>query len=253
VSIPKLAFIATLILSASGMWVNVIHAQDEEDPDLQRAVMLFEESEAAYNDGRFDEAAAMLRRAYSLHDDPLLLFNLARALEGDGDLDGAIESYQQYIDEAPDAEDRGAVEARLRTLRAQRDELADDGDEEEEEEEEEIAEEEEDDAGGGVSLAPWLTAAGGLAVVAVGGVFGAMSQSKALDADNEPVQETAKALHDDASTMATLANVFFVVGGVIVAAGVTWGVIDLMGDDEEGEPDADLAILPGGLLVTGRF
>ena len=39
----------------------------------------------------------MLRRAHSLHPDPLLRFNLARALEGDGDLDGAIEYYRGVI------------------------------------------------------------------------------------------------------------------------------------------------------------
>jgi tetratricopeptide (TPR) repeat protein len=237
------------------MWVGVVSAQDEEDPELQRAVLLFEESEDAYNEGRFDEAAAMLRRAYSIHPDPLLLFNLARALEGEGDLEGAIENYERYIREAPDAEDRGAIEARVRTLRAQREQLT-----HEEEGDEEIAEEdlpdeaeEDDGGGGGVNAAPWIVTAGGLAVVAVGGVFGAMSQSRAADADTEPVQVDAKALHDEASTFATLANVFIIAGAVLTVGGVVWGIVDLLGDDEEGEADADIAVVPGGILVYGRF
>ena len=66
-------------------------------------------------------------------------------------------------------------------------------------------------------------------------------------------QQTAQSLHDDAGTFATLANVFFVVGGLVAAAGIVWGVIDLLGDDETGETDADLAIVPGGVIVTGSF
>ncbi len=239
---------------ACHMWPGAVSAQSQEDRDLERAVLLFEESEDAYNEGRFDEAAAMLRRAHSIHPDPLLLFNLARALEGDGDLEGAIESYERYIEEAPDAEDRGAVEARVRTLREQRDQL-DPADEEEDEhfdeEEEDVAEDENE---GSFNAAPWIVTAGGVAIVAVGGVFGAMSQTRASEANAEPVQLDAKALHDEAWTFATLANVFIIAGAVVTVGGVVWGVIDLLGDDEEqGEADADLALVPGGFVLSGRF
>jgi tetratricopeptide (TPR) repeat protein len=260
VSIRKralLLFVLSLSCASPAVWVNVVAAQDgQEDRDLQRAVMLFEESETAYNEGRFEEAAAMLRRAYELNPDPVLRYNLARALEGAGDLDGAIEHYEGYLEESPDASDAGAVEARVRTLRRQRDALADgDADEEDVEESDELVDEAPADEGGGVSLAPWLVAAGGAAVVGVGAIFGALSQSKANAAQDEPVQETAQSLHDQASTFATLANVFFVVGGVVAAVGVTWGVIDLAsgGSDDEAESAATLRIVPGGLLAQGRF
>jgi hypothetical protein len=63
----------------------------------------------------------------------------------------------------------------------------------------------------------------------------------------------AKALHDEASTFATLANVFIIAGAVLTVGGVVWGIVDLLGDDEEGEADADIAVVPGGILVYGRF
>jgi tetratricopeptide (TPR) repeat protein len=250
--LKRLSF-ALLVVSSTTMWSDVIHAQDQDNTDLERAVMLFEESEAAYNEGRFNEAAAMLRRAYSLHADPLLLFNLARALEGDGDLDGAIESYQRYIEEAPDASDRDAIEARLRTLRAERDRAA--RDRPPTDEPTEPQDPEHLSAGRGISPLPWVVAAGGIVVVGLGGIFGAVSQSKASEAADEPVQTTAQSIHDQASTFATLANLFIVVGAVITVGGAVWGVIDLLGGDEEeeGAADADLRIVPGGVVLSGRF
>lgn len=114
---------AALALSAALLGAANARAQDDDD-SLERAVVLFEESETLYNQGEFEQAAALLRRAYALHPDPTLLFNLARALEGAGDLDGAIESYERYLEENPDAEDAGAIRARVGTLREQRARLA---------------------------------------------------------------------------------------------------------------------------------
>src|SRR5688500_3941422 len=96
----KLGLISALFLLAA-TWSPRVSAQ-ARGSDLDRAVVLFEESERAYNAGEFAEAATLLRRAYELHPDPTLLFNLARALEGMGDLDGAIETYERYLAEGRD-------------------------------------------------------------------------------------------------------------------------------------------------------
>lgn len=233
--------LALLLLSVT----RPLLAQDEDA--TQRAVILFEESETAYNAGQFEQAAALLRRAYALHPDPTLLFNLARALEGDGDLDGAIEGYEDYLEAAPEATDRGAVEARVRTLRAQRDQLeARDVDEPEPEPEPEP--EEPITASDGPALGGWIVAAGGAAVFAAGIGLGVASQNRADDADAEPVQERAQALHDEAKTRATLGNVFFVVGGAMIAGGVLWGILTLGGDD-----DTQVSVGPGTLHLRQRF
>jgi len=244
----------TLVGVVTFMCVDVVHAQEAPDDDaaLSRAVVLFEESENAYNAGRFAAAVDLLRRAYELHPDATLLFNLARALEGMGDLDGAIESYQRYVDEAPDAPDRGAIEGRLDTLRQQRDRLDEDDSTEEEAEPEEDLHEPADAGGSAVSAPPWIVAGIGAAIAGTGAVFGAMSQSKGDEAAAEPVQVTADELHSEAETFATLANVMFIVGGVAVLGGVVWGVLTLGGGDG-GEEEVSAAVGPGGVLVSGRF
>lgn len=73
--------------------------------------------------GDYDAALAELERAYEVLGDhpnrPLILYNIGRAHERMRRYDLALEYFQRYLDEAgPDAEDRGAVEATLRTLRS---------------------------------------------------------------------------------------------------------------------------------------
>lgn len=224
-------------------------ASAQEDPEqLQRAVLLFEESEHLYNEGSFAEAAALLRRAYELHADPTLLFNLARALEGMGDLDGAVETYERYLAEAGSAPDRGAVERRLVTLREQRDRLAR-ADSNSETTAPTV--EPPPPSGGGVTIDPigWIVAGVGLAMIGGGAAFGVVSQDLDGQAAAAPVMVDAVDLHSQAETMAILADVFFVAGGLAVAGGVIWGIATI-GSEE----DAVTARFgPGSVELRGRF
>ncbi len=90
----------------------------KKDPKTE-AVELFEQSVDLYRQGKFDEAAALLERAYSLHDEPVLLYNLGRAYEGLGENQKAIDAYTKYIEKTPEAKDRGALERRIVTLKEQ--------------------------------------------------------------------------------------------------------------------------------------
>ena len=256
VSMPATALAALLLAASALMGAPVVHAQ--QDDAMRRAVVLFEESEVAYNEGRFEEAAAMLRRAYSLHADATLLFNLARAEEGMGDLTAAIDSYERYLTAAPDAPDHGAIEARVATLRRQRDELSaaeaddhapggDDG------ANVAVAPEPAERQTGGVTPLPWIVAGVGVAVIGAGVVLGVVSQGKSNEAAIEPVQVTAADLHSEASTFATLANVMFIAGGIVAAAGVAWGVIRLTSGGSSSEAGVEADLVPGGVVLHGRF
>ena len=223
-------------------------AQDISDEE-RRARQLAHEGELAYADGRFDEAAVLIRRAYELYPEPLLLHNLGRALESAGDEGGAVDAYERYLEEVPDAEDRALIEGRLRQLR------------------EEIAEEERlrssvasgastgseasaepVEEGGSVVTGPLVLGGVGLLVVAAGVVSGVLALGKEADADAEPVHQRARELLDDAETLATVTNALLVGGAVIVAVATTWLVIAL-GSEEE----VSLRIGPGSFAVAGHF
>ena len=66
------------------LWVAPLGAQEPE------AAELFRESAEAYRAGEFARAVELLEQAYAIEPAPVLQYNLARALEGMGDLDGAI-------------------------------------------------------------------------------------------------------------------------------------------------------------------
>jgi len=220
-------------------------------------VELFERSEALYNSGEFERAAALLRHAYALHPDATLLFNLARALEGMGDLDGAIESYERYLREAEAPPDRGAVEARLDTLRVQRAALAREAESwgQEEPGPPEPAPEEAPAESPPIDPAPWLVLAGGIVVMGVGAGLGVASNDLGTQAQREPVMADAVALHDEATALATGANALFVIGGLAALAGLTWGIIAVALETDEGEEGASatLRIGPASVAATGRF
>ncbi len=94
------------------------HVHAEPDRRAQ-ALALADDSERAYKAGQFEKAAALLRKAHDRYPEPLLLYNLGRALEGMGDQKGAIEAYEQYLHDAKQIDDRPAIERRIATLKAQ--------------------------------------------------------------------------------------------------------------------------------------
>src|SRR5262249_34023367 len=85
--------------------------------DKARALELFKTSDAAYKAGEFEKAAELLEQAYALYPEPILLYNRARALDGMGATQKAIDAYEKYLASAPDVTDRGAIERRIATMR----------------------------------------------------------------------------------------------------------------------------------------
>jgi tetratricopeptide (TPR) repeat protein len=115
----RLSFVFALVSAAAA----VAHAQ----PDKRaQALQLADESERAYKAGQFEKSAALLRKAHAAYPEPILLYNLGRALEGMGDNQGAVDAYEQYLKEAKQIDDRPAIERRIATLKAQIDKARDD-------------------------------------------------------------------------------------------------------------------------------
>ncbi len=77
-----------------------------------------------YNAGRYDRALEEYQRAYELVPAPGLLFNLGQCYRELGRRDEAIASFEQYLQERPDAPNRALVEDLLRELRPREDSAA---------------------------------------------------------------------------------------------------------------------------------
>jgi len=195
-------------------------APSQSDHDL--ALALFKHSDEAYKRGDFRGAVSDLEKAYSLEAEPILLYNLGRAYEGLGDTKNAIDAYDRYLKAKPDADDRGAIEARLTTLRHQ------------------LELERHAQAPVVTAQAPPIpvkarplapapivvTTIGAVGVV-TGAVLGivALSVSSSQNAP-QTSQVDAQNEHDTASGLATGANVAYIAGGIVALAGIVWIIID---------------------------
>jgi predicted Ser/Thr protein kinase len=100
-------------------------------PDLDEAGAAFDAAQAAYLAGRYDEAAQGFQRAYAIASLPQFLFNVGASYQmlakRTGDIATyakAIASYQRYLAEDPQAQDRARIEASIAALISERDRIA---------------------------------------------------------------------------------------------------------------------------------
>ncbi|WP_236519297.1 tetratricopeptide repeat protein [Sandaracinus amylolyticus] len=234
-------------------------AQQGDAAARTRALELFRESAELYRQGRFADAADRLREARELHSEPLLSYNLARALEGAGDLEGALEAYRDYLEEAPDADDAPAVRARLESLERHVAEVR-----ALEEERERLRREDRETPdptppstppSRGPDVVPWVIAGSGAAVLIGGAVVGGLALARNNDAMRAPTHAAAVEASQDADSLAIAANVLLITGGLAALVGTIWGSIDLVsnaGEEQEGAR-VSLRIGPGSLAIDGAF
>ena len=212
----------------------------------QRAGELATESAKHYKLGEYEVSVALLRKAYALYPEPNLLYNLARALEGMGDKRGAVEQYNQYLATAKRIEDRGAIKRRVALL------------------ERELANTATPASDNAVVVAkppetaqplpqeplsppldapladpfaplppedvtpasklPLIPIAVGAAAIGAGITFGLRARDFEKSAKNEPVGLDASEDYADAVSNARTANILFIGGGAVLAAGIVWEI-----------------------------
>jgi len=190
--------------------IPAIAAPNRGAPTDARALELFEQSEKAYRDGKFQEAVDRLLEARRYKAEPVLLYDLGRAYEALGKPSDAADAYAKYLQEEPDAGDRKAIEGRIATLRAQANDLAAAAAKDREREDDPFA------------VVPWVVAGLGVAAVGTGLVLGAVAKGKHDDAKNEPVQTKAVDEQDSAESLSRAANVTLIAGAVVAAMGIAW-------------------------------
>lgn len=240
-----------MVLLSPATAANAQEGEQSVSPEEEEALDLFMEAERAYEAGHVTEAIDLLRRARSLHAAPVLLFNLARAYETDGRLEDALDAYRRYLEEEPEATDRGAIETRITAIESQLVENARLA--EERRRAEERAAQRRDEASGPSAL-PWVIAGVGVLTVGAGTIFGLLAEGARDDAVADPVHADALATFARGEDFALTANVLFAIGGALAAAGVIWGVIDLsISGDRGDEASARLEIGPASLRLHCSF
>ena len=226
---------------------------ERSEAPAQDAQALFRDSVVAYREGDFEEAARLLRAAYSIEPAPVLQYNLARALEGTGDLEGAIGAYEAYVEGEPDAQDRGAIEARLVTLREQLGEqqaLAAVRAHATLEVDEATSSSDAPEAT--PSAAGWIVLGGGVAGLAVGLALGVHAQSLNEVAPLEPTHARTVERVAEAESFALAANVTLGISAAVAVAGLVYGIVDVVTLDS-GRAEVRVGLTPRGVVLRGAF
>ncbi|MGH1344256.1 MAG: tetratricopeptide repeat protein [Nannocystales bacterium] len=191
-----------------------------EDP-----AALFNQAETLYREGRYEEAIEILEALVDGYPEPILRFNLGRAYESAGLVEPAMEAYRQYLEAAPDAPDRASVEARLDRLEARIPAELEPRPAAVPVEEEPPEETPPPEAPRPI-IAPWIVAGVGGAALIAGGVLGGLSRARVSEAeDMETNQVRAVDAQDEARNFGRISTGALIVGGALVVAGVTWGII----------------------------
>jgi hypothetical protein len=92
-----------------------------EEAATQKAIEHYQAGQREFNLGRWDEAIAEFQKAYELHYDAIVLFNLAQAHDRKGDARRATDLYRNYLVDVPMTPLRAMVEERIATLQKQSD------------------------------------------------------------------------------------------------------------------------------------
>lgn len=126
---------AVLWLVAASFSPDLLHAQAEattvaegtsdstEDastapsPRDREARALYEAAVVAFDEGRFQDALRLFRRAYELSERAELLFNVGTAADRLRYNEEALEAFEAYLAARPNADNRANVEARVVVLR----------------------------------------------------------------------------------------------------------------------------------------
>lgn len=116
---------------------------------------------------------------------------------------------------------------------------------------------------GGLKIAGYATAGVGLATLGIGGILGLSSRNQAQAAENKCIEKVCETSTEDdfdsAQKAATTANILFVAGGVLTAAGVTLVILGGSKSSEQEPTATRLQLSPlatpsgGGFFAQGTF
>ena len=93
-------------------------SQRSGNKDMERARSLFDQGEAFFKLGQYQEAVAAYQEAYLLSKAPLFLLNIGQCYTNLGQTKEAIHSYEAFIREDPKSPYRAEMEGKIDDLKA---------------------------------------------------------------------------------------------------------------------------------------
>jgi len=252
---------AVLLLMASLLLPLPALAQGEN-----RAKELYDNGAQLYEEGRYEDAIAAWQEAYRLSEKPLLLFNIANALERIGRYTEALESLNRYRAFArPD--ERDTLERRIANLEKRVAEGPRTGIAVQELETKPIdgaATSSSDGPGAG----PIALLVGGLAGAGAGGGLAAaalatrsqLAEQCVPHGDSNLCPASAEPLLKRDADLSLASDIGLIAGGAVAAAGLVLTIVDATTDAFAQGPGSQrpvfaVAPVPGGavVLIGGRF
>ena len=264
-SVPAALVAAALVLTS----LPVAHAAgpavdaSSEDPDALSAAAV-----EAFHNKDYEGAVKLFERAYELDPQPNYKFNIGRVYEEKGDLEKAVQYYQEFV-KSPgvDLTARENASTRLKVLRQT---LAALEEEEAEERDEETPPPVVEPSNGDTTepvddgvedrkrklrIAGYsLIGVGGVGLI-IGSVFGGLAIGKSRDADDATLVDDKIQFRREAKTRANAADALLITGGVLAGVGLVL-VLSTLGKRKR---DARSAVAPSfgprgaGLSWTARF
>ncbi len=241
------------------LWFSLLsYAAPAKSGGESEARALASKAKKAFEDGNYKGAASLLERATQLSSSPTLLYNLGRARERAKDLAGAIEAYENYLETEPPSSDAAASRATVNALKERI----------EEQRKLKALEEKRNDVpirtAPAASLAlpepkspaevrisppppksalrvagPWVSIALGAAALGVGIGLGFSAQSLSQKASMSSSVDEAVMLQNQALAQVTGANVASIGGGIVLTAGLTWLIVELVSGPPSAETPAE--------------
>jgi tetratricopeptide (TPR) repeat protein len=91
-----------------------------EDPDTEQARRHFQAGASFYRQERYTEAIGEFEQARKIKERPALDYNIARAHDRLGNLDGALAAYRRYLKTVPEPQDAAEIRSRIQTLESRK-------------------------------------------------------------------------------------------------------------------------------------
>jgi hypothetical protein len=227
----------------------------------QQAVQHFENSKRLYQQGRLRESLVELRTAHRLVPDRDLLLNIAKIEDRLKLRREALASYREYLAQNPESAERSKIEVRITHLKAELDE----------EDRRNpptvvrptiVVQPTEAPPPGGlrrIGVLPFLVFAVGAGLLVGGLVLNKQAVDLAYQS-RDPVKDPTGDLYVTAQHDYNTSIGLIVAGGVVTAAALTWGIVNLARSRPAASAAAPAMIvgggpLPGGgsLVLQGRF